>query len=205
MIFVSDESSEQTINRVLSAYEIGRKIHSLRMRKKMGLVDLGKHTGLSASMLSQLENGKLVPTLPTLARISMVFDVGLDHFFADKRRRKLMLVVRGSERMQFPDRPDNPRPNYFFECLAYSLQEKSLQAYLAEFPHREAEEVSPHVHEGAEFVHVLEGTLVITFQDEDYVLRGGDSAYFDASEPHAYRGTGNVSTRALVVTTPPRL
>lgn len=200
-----DESGEDTIGRVLSTYEIGPKIHSLRMRKKISLVDLGKHTGLSASMLSQLENGKLTPTLPTLARICMVFDVGLDYFFADKRRRKLFLVVRQSERMRFPDRPDNPKPTYLFECLAFSGQEKSLQAYLADFPKREPNEVSVHVHEGAEFLHMLDGTLEVCFQEELHLLKAGDSVYFDASEPHSYRGVSRQPARAIIVTTPPRL
>ncbi len=47
----------------------------------MGLVELGKHTGLSPAMLSKLERGKLFRTLPTLMRIAMVFGVGLEHFF----------------------------------------------------------------------------------------------------------------------------
>jgi len=78
------ESDPETIQRVLSSYELGRKLRQLRLRKKIALVDLGKHTGLSPSMLSQLENGKMIPTLPSLARIAMVFDVGLEHFFGDK-------------------------------------------------------------------------------------------------------------------------
>ncbi|HYP15512.1 MAG TPA: helix-turn-helix transcriptional regulator, partial [Bryobacteraceae bacterium] len=124
------ESSEDTIRRVLSSYSIGAKIRHLRLRKKIALVDLGKHTGLSASMLSQLENGKLIPTLSTLARIAMVFDVGLDHFFGDRKRKRAFLVVRGEERIQFPDSPTNAKPDYFFECLAFSSHEKSMQAYL---------------------------------------------------------------------------
>lgn len=91
---MATETGPETVQRVLSSYDLGRKLKQLRMRKKIGLVDLGKHTGLSASMLSQLENGKLIPTLPTLARIAMVFDVGLDHFFADRKRRSLFSVVR---------------------------------------------------------------------------------------------------------------
>jgi len=88
------ETGEQTIQRILSTYDIGQKLRQLRLRKKIALVDLGKHTGLSASMLSQLETGKMIPTLPTLARIAMVFDVGLDFFFDDRRRRKLFTVSR---------------------------------------------------------------------------------------------------------------
>ena len=55
--FLDGESSERTLRRSLAAYEIGKKLRQLRMKKKIALVDLGKHTGLSASMLSQLENG----------------------------------------------------------------------------------------------------------------------------------------------------
>lgn len=199
------ENSEATIRRVLSSYEIGHKIRQLRLRKKIALVDLGKHTGLSASMLSQLENGKLVPTLATLARIAMVFDVSLDHFFADRKRRRPFLVVRAAERMRFPDRPSSPKPDYFFECLAFSAQEKSLQAYMAEFPKRTVDEITEHYHEGAEFIHVLEGALVVRYQSEDHVLSAGDSVYFDSAEPHSYRGSSKTPARAIVVTTPPRL
>jgi transcriptional regulator with XRE-family HTH domain len=200
------ESSEQTIRRVLSSYEIGYKLRQLRLRKKIALVDLGKHTGLSASMLSQLENGKLVPTLPTLARIAMVFDVGLEHFFADKRLRRTFAVVRAEERLKFPDRPDSPVPGYFFEVLAFGTNDKSISAYLAEFPKRNAREVREHVHDGSEFVHVIEGVLQIHYQAEDHVLRSGDSVYFDASEAHSYCGQSeNPIAKAVIISNPPRL
>src|SRR5271166_2931383 len=202
---MKQESGPETIQRVLSSYELGRKLRQLRLRKKIALVDLGKHTGLSPSMLSQLENGRMIPTLPTLARIAMVFDVGLEHFFGDKRGRKLLSVVRAAERMRFPERPDAPSPSYFFECLTFATQGKGLQAYLAEFPQRTATEGGEHFHEGLEFLFVLEGTLVIRSQGEDHELRAGDSVVLDASEPHSYQGTGEKGARAIVVTVPPRI
>lgn len=199
------ETGPETVQRVLSSYDLGRKLKALRLKKKIGLVDLGKHTGLSASMLSQLENGKMVPTLPTLARIAMVFDVGLDHFFADRRKKSLFSVIRAGERMKFPDRADTPDPSYFFECLAFSTQEKSLQAYLAEFLPRPASKVLEHVHEGAEFIHVLDGDLLVRYAEEDNLLKQGDSVYFDSSQPHGYRSANESPCRAIVITTPPRL
>jgi transcriptional regulator with XRE-family HTH domain len=199
------ESGPETIRRVLSAYELGRKLRALRLRKKIALVDLGKHTGLSASLLSQLENGKMIPTLPTLARIAMVFDVGLEHFFGEKGGRKLFSVVRAAERMRFPERPDAPAPSYFFECLTFAAQGKGLQAYLAEFPQRAQSEDGGHFHEGSEFLFVLDGSLTVRFQDEDHELRAGDSVLLDASEPHSYRGGGKKGARAVVVTVPPRV
>ncbi len=71
-------------------YLIGEKLRPRRLRKSMGLVELGRHTGLSATLLSKLERGKLFPTLPTLLRIAMVFGVGLDYFFSDERKRRIV-------------------------------------------------------------------------------------------------------------------
>jgi len=196
------EDSEKTIRRVLSAYEIGRKLRQLRLKKKIALVDLGKHTGLSASMLSQLENGKLIPTLPTLARIAMVFDVGVDYFFVDRKGRYLFSVVRA---IRFPDNPESSKPGYFFECLAYSIQDKSIQCYMAEFPRRAETEVDEHSHDGGEFLHVLEGQLEVRYHDEVHILNPGDSAYFDAAESHGYRGLTKAPAKAIVITTAPRV
>jgi transcriptional regulator with XRE-family HTH domain len=199
------ETGPETIQRALASYDIGRKLRLLRLRKKIALVDLGKHTGLSPSLLSQLENGKMIPTLPTLARIAMVFDVGLEHFFGDSSARKLFSVVRGAERMRFPERADIPVPSYFFECLTIATHGKGLQAYLAEFPLRPSAEGTEHFHDGSEFIFVLEGSLTIRFQGEDHALESGDSVLMDSSEPHSYRGTGKKGARAIVVTAPPRL
>ena len=199
------ENPEETIRHLLANYDLGAKLRQLRLRKKIALVDLGKHTGLSASMLSQLENGKLVPTLPTLARIAMVFDVGLEHFFADQRARRVFSIVRADERLKFPDRADSPTPGYFFEVLTFGATEKSMSAYLAELPMLETKESRVHFHSGAEFIYVLSGQLAINYQMEDHLLGPGDSVYFDASEPHSYTGKSEEGTKAIVVTSQPRL
>ena len=201
----NSESGKETVQRALASYDLGRKLRHLRLKSKIGLVDLGKHTGLSASMLSQLENGKMVPTLPTLARIAMVYDVGVDYFFTDRKRASLFSVVRAGERMRFPERADAPDPGYFFECLAFSSQQKSLQAYQAEIQPRAEDRVTPHVHDGAEFIHVLSGVLGIQYLEGETLLKEGDSVYFDSSQPHGYRAAGSEPARVIVITTPPRI
>jgi transcriptional regulator with XRE-family HTH domain len=201
----SSEKYGPSIDRMLTGYRIGAKLRRLRLRKKIGLVDLGKHTGLSASLLSQLENEKVTATLPTLARIAMVFDVGLDYFFDNQRSKRAFAVTRARARLRFPDRPDNPFPAYFFEVLAYSAKEKRVSAHAAEFPARKPEEVREHFHDGWELVHVLSGSLVIRLEAEEHLLEAGDSAYFDALEPHAYRGNSDPPAQALIVTTRPQM
>jgi len=198
------ENGDDMIRRVIGNYDIGAKLRHLRLRKKIALVDLGKHTGLSASMLSQLENGKLIPTLPTLARIATVFDVGLEFFFSEKRQKKDFSVIRSPDRVRLPEAPEIPLPSYYFEVLAYGATEKPISAYLADFPHLAGTSAREHQHEGSEFVHVLSGTLAINYQSNEHVLEAGDSVYFDSSEPHSYHGKSQEAARAIVVTTPPR-
>ncbi|MGQ9634438.1 MAG: helix-turn-helix domain-containing protein [Bryobacteraceae bacterium] len=47
---------------------MGRRLRELRLRQRLGLKELSSHAGLSPSLLSQIENGKLVPTLPNSLR-----------------------------------------------------------------------------------------------------------------------------------------
>ena len=86
------------IQDAIRPYAIAEKLRQLRLRKSMGLTQLAAHTGLSPAMLSKLENGRLVPTLPTLIRIATVFDVGLDYFFTNERKRHAVAIVRRTER-----------------------------------------------------------------------------------------------------------
>ena len=84
----------ETLAKGLGDYAIGDKLRALRLKKSMGLVELGRHTGLSAAMLSKVERGKLFPTLPTLLRIALVFSVGLEYFFSDDQKRHVLAIVR---------------------------------------------------------------------------------------------------------------
>src|SRR6476619_1496629 len=116
----------KTLQDGLNDYGIGAKIRALRLKKKIGLVDLGKHTGLSAALLSKLERGRLFPTLPTLLRIALVFGVGLEYFFAGARDKPVVGVVRHRDRLRFPDKPATRDPSYVFESLDYPATERRL-------------------------------------------------------------------------------
>ena len=191
----------ETLTAGLEAYRIGPKIRALRVGKKLGLVQLGEHTGLSPAMLSKIERGQVFPTLPTLLRIALVFGVGLDHFFVERRERPMVAVTRKAERLRLPDRPGGSNPSHYFESLDYPATDRKLDAYQATFP-AGAEGSAPHRHEGAEFVFVLEGRLAITVGEEETVLEAGDSMYFDCNVPHSYRNDGKTSAAAVHVIAP---
>ena len=190
----------KTIEDNLRPYHIGPKLRALRLKKSMGLVELGKHTGLSPALLSKLERDKLYPTLPTLLRIAMVFSVGLDYFFTDERKRHVVSVVRKEERIKLPDRPETEDTAYYFESLDFKCNERRTNSYLAEFEPIAEEKLKPHQHPGSEFLHVMKGRLGLRIGMDDYELDAGDSIYFDPSVPHTYRRVGKQPCQAMIVT-----
>src|SRR6201985_2410153 len=111
----SKATDTATVEEAIRPYAIADKLRTLRLRRSMGLAQLAEHTGFSAAMLSRLENGRLVPTLPTLTRIAMVFSVGLDYFFSDPRKRHIVAVVRRNERKIFPSDPKSVDVPWHFE------------------------------------------------------------------------------------------
>jgi transcriptional regulator with XRE-family HTH domain len=190
-----------TLREGLKAYAIGPKIRSIRLKKKMGLVELGQHTGLSPAMLSKIERGQLFPTLPTLLRVAMVFSVGLDFFVAPARDKPLVGVARHQDRLRFPEKPGARDVAYEFESLDFPAVQRLFNSYYAEFFAVPPEKLRRHQHPGAEFIYVLSGTLALHIGDEQHVLEAKDSIYFDSTVPHAYRKWGGKACCALVVTT----
>ncbi len=184
----------------IESYEIGAKIHRLRKGKKLGLVKLGEHTGMSAGLLSKIERGRLVPTLPTLLRIATVFGVGLDHFFEDDAGGPRAAVVKKKDRLRLPNRTDGQTPTYWFESLDFPVTDREMDAYLATFEPRSGA-TAPHSHTGAELIYVISGLLEVIIGDETYVLDEGDSMYFDPSFPHGYGQKGEKKCCAVVVVT----
>jgi transcriptional regulator with XRE-family HTH domain len=189
-----------TLHAGLNSYDIGGKVRTLRLKKKMGLVELGRHTGLSPALLSKIERGRMFPTLPTLLRIALVFSVGLDFFFAGAREQPLVAVVRKAERVRLPERPGAREVAYRFESLDYPATERRFNSYYAEFLPAAPDVLRPHSHPGVEFIYVLAGTLSVHIDDAEHALDAEDSIYFDASRPHAYRRSGGRQCSAVVVT-----
>jgi transcriptional regulator with XRE-family HTH domain len=128
-----DGMISETLSSGLQQYQIGPKVRSLRLRKKLGLVELGRHTGLSAAMLSKIERGVLIPTLPTLLRIALVFSVSLEHFFIQETAQPQLAVIRKRNRIQLPERAGVKAPAYLFESLDFPITERKVSTYYASF------------------------------------------------------------------------
>jgi transcriptional regulator with XRE-family HTH domain len=184
---------------VIAEKRIGERIKHLRLRKSMGLVELGRHTGLSASFLSQLETGRVVPTLRNLARIAMVFSKDLNYFF-EPEPQALFRIHRGKDRVRLPQSGVQD-PSYYFQSLAYMVPDRQLDPYFAEFlPAKPGREPRPHQHFGCEFLYLLSGSLNVRHGEVTHAIEPGDAIYFDPSTIHSYECSGPTPAMALIVT-----
>jgi transcriptional regulator with XRE-family HTH domain len=188
------------LKETLDQYHIGDKLKHLRLRRKMGLVELSRHTGLSPALLSKLEHGKLYPTLPTLSRVALVFSVGLEYFFGDEKEKRTFAVTRKKDRLRFPESPGLQDAAFEFESLDFLATDRKFNAYLAEFLPLAPEKIRLHQHPGVEFIYVLKGTLALKVGTEIEQLETGDSVYFDSQLPHGYSRSGAKPCTALVIT-----
>ena len=195
--------SADQVEGVIEDKHIGERIKHLRQRKGMGLVELGRHTGLSASFLSQLETGRVVPTLRNLSRIAMVFSRDLSYFFTP-RREGLFRIQRASDRQRLPQ-TGAAVPDYMFESLGLVPTDRGVVPYIAEFLPQSSNGdhgLKEHRHEGAEFLYVLSGKLRITHGDRTEDFCEGDAVYFNASTPHSYQKAGEETCTAVILTLP---
>jgi transcriptional regulator with XRE-family HTH domain len=184
---------------------IGKKIRDLRKKAGFVLQDLSNRTGLSKSLLSQIEKEVVSPPIATLLKISKALGVNISFFFQNDDSEKRVILVRSNESKVIDSRYfGREESGYYYEALAYKKSKKYMEPFLVEFKRKRAEKLSYFSHDGEEFIYLLEGVLEFRTEDQQYVLYPGDSLYFESSIPHAYRALERKNARALTVVYPTR-
>lgn len=182
---------------LLSEARLGQRIKRLRLKRSMGLVELGKQTGLSASFLSQLETGRVVPTLRNLARLALVFGKDLSYFF-DSGENGVFRVQRGKDRVRLP--MGSPEPDYIAESFGILVPEGGLRPCMAEFlPGDNHDPFYPELYPGVEMVYVLSGRLAVQRQGERHDLGPRDVMYISGETERSYHSADTQLTKALII------
>ncbi len=180
---------------------IGDRIRRLRLRRSMGLVELGHRTGLSASFLSQLETGRVIPTIRNLAKIALVFEKDLAYFFRQDRSVNFR-ALRQSDRVRLT-RHLKDGPRFISESLSSLVPDSRMIPCLAEFqPEGQTCDFVPKIFPGLEFVYVLEGSICLATPTERQELHDGDVGWIDARTKRQYTVSGHDAARAMIVTFP---
>jgi transcriptional regulator with XRE-family HTH domain len=182
---------------LLSAAQLGQRIKRLRLKRSMGLVELGRQTGLSASFLSQLETGRVVPTLRNLARIALVFNKDLSWFF-ESASQSIFRIQRRRDRVRLP--MGSPDPDYIAESFGILIPEGGMRPCVAEFlAGDDRSAFHPERHPGVEMTYVLNGAVELKRKGELHRLEAGDVCYISGETPRTYRCLGDEPARALII------
>jgi transcriptional regulator with XRE-family HTH domain len=194
---------------------VGQRIREERLKRDLSLRSLARDVGVSASLISQIENEKSQPSVSTLYAITSALGISIQDVFDT-----------GSA--QVADQPravgETGLPSTVLEALG-SARGSRLGPYVTPAQRQvitldsgvtwERLGALPHVatdflmvtydpggtsssndglmrHQGCEFGYLISGELVLTLGFEDIVLRPGDALSFDSTTPHRYRNEGTV-------------
>ena len=190
-----DTVNEAIVDALIEAKGIGQKIRRLRWKRSMGLAELGKEVGLSASFLSQLENGRVIPTLRNLSRIALVFKKELAYFFREEND-KVFRVSRGKDRIRLV-----VGEFLLSDSMSVLVPDRHIVPCIADFlPGIEGAAFHPQMFPGLELVYVIDGSLTLSTEEKTELLQSEDSAWIDGSTSRQYRCHEDKPARALIVT-----
>ena len=176
---------------------ISEKIRLLRLSQNISLNKMAELTGMTKGYLSKIERSETAPPFPTLEKIAVALGVDITSFFIDHTETLAepdIAIIRDGEGKKVIKKASLYK--YEYEALAYLKAGKNMEPLLV-YPAFEEEAVFSH--DGEEFMYVLAGTHELTYNGKKYVLKKGDSVYFDARLSHTGRSLGKKKAKLLTV------
>ncbi|QKG55757.1 helix-turn-helix transcriptional regulator [Hymenobacter sp. BRD128] len=164
---------------------IGLRILEMRKAKKMSLRELAKRSGLSAGLLSKIENFRTVPSLSVLVEIANSLEVDVSTLVKNINGEAAApyLLVRAEAGR--PEKRDDSKGLLYNYLLSQDLASYTLRVNEVIInPDTYRKPLSTNA---LELVHVLEGTVRYGFKDEEVTLGKGDTLYFDGLLAHSVR------------------
>jgi transcriptional regulator with XRE-family HTH domain len=196
-----EQARTQSVESLIEAKEIGQRIRRLRLKRSMGLVELGMKTNLSASFLSQLETGRVVPTLRNLARLAMVFQKDMAYFFHENTTA-IFRISHLKDRVSLPSGTNNA-PVLISDSLGSLIPNRRIVPVVTDFfPHSVASNVYSERFNGTEFIYVVRGEMTISRDKQVQIIGAADVLWIDGSVDRQYRCHGTVPAKALVFAFP---
>ena len=183
---------------------IGREVRALRQGRGMTAAELAAQAGLSAGMLSKIENGQISPSLTTLMTLADVLGVQLTGLFRGFEEMRPAVHVRAGSGLDV--QRAGTRAGHQYALLGHLGAHGAgvtVEPYLITLtaPH----DVFPTFqHGGLEFIHMLEGVVDYRHGDRFYRLEPGDSLFFDADAPHGPERLVELPARYLSVISYPQ-
>lgn len=178
---------------------IGEKIKKKRNEKNFSLRELAAKVDLSASFLSQIEQGKASPSIENLKKIANYLEVKVSYLIEEEDESLGSFCIKKEER-KYVESIDSKTT---IALLTSSKIEKNMEPIMYEIKPGGESGRGYFNHNGEEFIYVVEGSLDIYIEDQLTTLNEGDSFYFKSTLNHRFKNNGKKLTKVIWVVTPP--
>ena len=181
--FFEDLTGEIPVGPEKGVEDIGQRIRKIREEKGLSLEEISKMTGFDVSFLSSIEKNEVQPQLGTVIKLSKALDSAFGRLISGVGD-KLYSITRKDERrtVSRSTSKKGQRKHYTYKSLAPDVKGRHMEALIVLQEEDPEKEVS--VHEGEEFIYVLNGEVVLEIGDDRYELEPGDSAYYLSTTAH---------------------
>ncbi|HEY7429189.1 MAG TPA: helix-turn-helix transcriptional regulator [Streptosporangiaceae bacterium] len=151
--------------------QVGSRLRALRRQRETTLTALAETTGISVSTLSRLESGQRRPTLELLLPMARAHGVQLDDLVG--------APATGDPRVHL-----RPVSRHDMTLIPLTRRAGGIQAYKLIIPARARMSPAVKVHEGYDWLYVLDGRLRLLLGDQNFLLEPGEAAEFSTQVPH---------------------
>lgn len=181
---------------IVNLADLGRRVRAARIARRLTLEEVVERANFTVSWLSKLENGQLTPSLEGLVRLAEVLECGVEHLVGGLSVPPRFVVSRkGSGRL---DNGRGGRQGAIAEFLAEEWRERAMDPTILHLV-GDGTRSRPETHDGERFLHVLDGTVMVSYGDDRIELAAGDSLYLDAAVPHSIVPVGRSKAQVLSV------
>jgi transcriptional regulator with XRE-family HTH domain len=162
---------------------IGSRIRAIREEKAVSLDELSKLTGFDVAFLSGIEKGAVQPQLGTMIKLSKALDSAFGRLVSGAGEKLYSITRKGERRPATRSTSKTGKKHlYSYKSLSPGVKGRHMEALVVQLLTASQKDVS--VHEGEEFVFVLDGTVLLDIGGERFELEPGDSAYYLSTTPH---------------------
>lgn len=170
-----------------------KNIKAAREQKKITLDAAAKLTGVSRSMLAQIEKGDVNPTISVIWKIANGYKVSFTSLVEDSERPAML--IRRADTV-----PLSESEGKYLNYPAFPFSdERGFETYVIEIAPGGSLNAQPHILGAEEYVTVFDGTIRIQVGEEAFVLSVGDSLRFKADQAHSYENIGESHGRLHMI------
>ncbi len=178
--------------------QIARKIKLVRKGQSLTVQTVAERANVSKGLISKIENGRTIPSLPVLLSIIGGLETNAEDFFQGFNNSEVPQGVKVIKRKEYePFEKEEAQGFYYNHITTQEIENLTVECVmLTLMPEAKRQKV---VTDAYEYKYILKGKVCYIIGDEEYELEAGDSLYFDGRIPHVPENRGRENVEMLIV------